>query len=214
MDFGPFVEKIEKTIDRIFSSMDFDQIVAGMEKFFTMLSQGFSMAAGLVEIFLKFKNVIMAVGVGGFAVKRVFDGIAIAGKIVPVISDLKTAGSLVKGLANGSYAAQTAFDFVSDRVKNMTKMMQNAQRVGSAIFDIGKMIAMKTATLGLAAAQKIQAAVQWALNAAMNANPIGIIIIAITALIGLFVLLYNKCEPFRNFINNLLNNRQQGRAEF
>ena len=40
---------------------------------------------------------------------------------------------------------------------------------------------------------------QTALNAAMSANPIGLVITAITLLIGAFVLLWNNCEGFRNF---------------
>lgn len=39
------------------------------------------------------------------------------------------------------------------------------------------------------------------LNAVMAANPVGVIIIAITALIAIFVTLYNKCEWFRNGVN-------------
>lgn len=41
--------------------------------------------------------------------------------------------------------------------------------------------------------------VQLAWNLAMTANPIGIVIVAITALVAAFVLLWNKCEGFRNF---------------
>jgi len=40
---------------------------------------------------------------------------------------------------------------------------------------------------------------QIAWNAAMNANPIGLVILGITALVAAFVLLWNKCEGFRNF---------------
>lgn len=40
---------------------------------------------------------------------------------------------------------------------------------------------------------------QWALNAAMNANPIGIVVAAIAGLIAAFVLLWQNCEGFRNF---------------
>lgn len=40
---------------------------------------------------------------------------------------------------------------------------------------------------------------QWALNAAMNANPIGIIIAAITGLVVAFKALWDNCEGFREF---------------
>ncbi|MEM2921743.1 MAG: hypothetical protein QXF26_05435, partial [Candidatus Bathyarchaeia archaeon] len=44
-------------------------------------------------------------------------------------------------------------------------------------------------------------AAQHALNAAMAANPIGIVIVAVTALVGALIAAYNACEPFRNAIN-------------
>lgn len=65
---------------------------------------------------------------------------------------------------------------------------------------------LTAAWLAFGGAQKIASAistaytaVQWALNAAMNANPIGLIILAITALVAAFVYLWNNCESFRNF---------------
>ena len=59
--------------------------------------------------------------------------------------------------------------------------------------------ASTVATWGQAAATKAATAAQWLLNAAMNANPIGLIIAAIVALIAIFVVLWQKCEWFRNF---------------
>ena len=46
---------------------------------------------------------------------------------------------------------------------------------------------------------KLVTAAQWLLNAAMSANPIGLIVIAIAALVAAFVALWNKSEAFRNF---------------
>lgn len=50
---------------------------------------------------------------------------------------------------------------------------------------------------------KLVTAAQWLLNAAMAANPITLVIIAVTALVSAFVILWNKCEGFRNFFINM-----------
>lgn len=51
----------------------------------------------------------------------------------------------------------------------------------------------------ISAGTKAWAAAQWLLNVAMSANPIGLVIIAVAALIAVFVLLWNKSAAFRNF---------------
>lgn len=58
---------------------------------------------------------------------------------------------------------------------------------------IGKTIAEKAGAL----ATKAMAAGQWALNAAMSANPIGLIVLAVVALVAGFVLLYKRSETVR-----------------
>lgn len=55
----------------------------------------------------------------------------------------------------------------------------------------------RTVTIASSVATKAAAAAQWLLNAAMMANPIGLIIIAIIALVAGFILLYKKCDWFR-----------------
>jgi TP901 family phage tail tape measure protein len=47
-------------------------------------------------------------------------------------------------------------------------------------------------------------AVQWLLNAALTANPIGLIIVGIAALVAAFVLAYTKVKWFRNGVNAVL----------
>lgn len=46
---------------------------------------------------------------------------------------------------------------------------------------------------------KIARVVQLAWNLALSANPIGIVVMAIAGLVAAFVLLWNKCDGFRNF---------------
>lgn len=55
-------------------------------------------------------------------------------------------------------------------------------------------LAIKIATVGWTA-------VQWLLNAALSANPIGLVVIAIAALIAGIVLAYNNIEGFRNIVD-------------
>jgi hypothetical protein len=54
-----------------------------------------------------------------------------------------------------------------------------------------------------AAASKVAAAGQWLLDAAMDANPIMLIVIAIAALVAAFVLLWTHCAAFRDFWKDL-----------
>ena len=44
---------------------------------------------------------------------------------------------------------------------------------------------------------------QWALNAAMSANPIGMVVLGLTAVVGVLVLAYKHSETFRNIIDGL-----------
>ena len=61
---------------------------------------------------------------------------------------------------------------------------------------VGAIKAFKAANEGATIAQ-------WALNVAMNANPIGIIIALIVGLVAAFVVLWNKSEAFRDFWTGL-----------
>lgn len=58
-----------------------------------------------------------------------------------------------------------------------------------------------TVTVIASAATKAWAAVQWLLNAALAANPIGLVVAAIALLIGAIVLAYTHSETFRKIID-------------
>lgn len=65
----------------------------------------------------------------------------------------------------------------------------------------GVLVVYRGIVTGINAVTKGWAAVQLALNAAMYANPIGLIVLAVVALIGVFVLAYKRSDKFRAIID-------------
>jgi phage-related protein len=70
----------------------------------------------------------------------------------------------------------------------------------------GALIAYNAVLAVVKVAQTVATAAQWAWNAALTANPIGIIIAAVAALVGAFIYLWNTNEDFRNFFIGLWTN--------
>lgn len=77
-----------------------------------------------------------------------------------------------------------------------------AQGLGfiATIRQTAAMLAQRVAQLAARTASILYAAAQWLVNAAMAANPIGLIIIAIVALVAAIVLAYQNSETFRNIV--------------
>lgn len=67
----------------------------------------------------------------------------------------------------------------------------------------GLITAITTALAGMSAAEVVAAAKTWLLNTALLANPIGLVVAAIAALVAAFVVLWNKSDKFREFWINL-----------
>ena len=63
--------------------------------------------------------------------------------------------------------------------------------------------AYKAAQVAVQVATKVWTGVQWLLNAALAANPIGAVVLAIVALVAIFVLAYNKSETFRRIVDGV-----------
>lgn len=92
--------------------------------------------------------------------------------------------------------------FVSWILDNKSAILATLSGIaaGFAAFNIAKTVmALVKAFQAFKAAQEGATVAQWLLNTAMNANPIGLIIAAITALVAAFAVLWNKSEAFRNF---------------
>lgn len=61
----------------------------------------------------------------------------------------------------------------------------------------GVMAVMRGATL-------LAAGAQWILNAAMAANPIGLVVLAVAALVAIFIIAWQRSETFRNIVTGAL----------
>lgn len=81
-----------------------------------------------------------------------------------------------------------------------TETLNIAQLKNTALTVKDKVVKLASAT-----ATKGMAAAQWALNIAMRANPIGLIITAITLLVAGIVILWKKNEGFRNLVTKVWN---------
>ena len=111
---------------------------------------------------------------------------ALSNKVIPAIEKagqwIEKHKTLVESLAAGVLAAVGAY---------------TAFRTALAIQEA--LQAAHTALLAVKGAEEGMTTAQLLLNAAMNANPIGIIVVAIGALVAAFVYLWNTSESFRNF---------------
>lgn len=125
------------------------------------------------------------------------------GKIVVGIWAVSLAWSALTAVMN---TAQVAYRGVALAIKlvSMLKLKDKAETLYlHALYAkdavVKGLVAAKT--LAVAAAQKVATAAQWAFNAAMSANPIGLAVIALAALVAGFVLAYKKCEWFRDMVD-------------
>ena len=93
-------------------------------------------------------------------------------------------------------------------IKGLQWIIDNKDIIISGIVGIGTaFVAWKVVSIVQAATKALQGMTiaQKLLNVAMNANPIGIIITLISALVSAFIYFWNTSEEFRNFWINLWN---------
>jgi len=95
--------------------------------------------------------------------------------------------------------------FVAKAIYSGTVALANGVRGGVAAFRAARtaIVAYRASLVGMTAAQKAAAVAQRALNLVMRANPIGLVVTAIAALVAGFVILYKHNEKFRNFMDSV-----------
>lgn len=80
-----------------------------------------------------------------------------------------------------------------------------ASQAGMWLLNTARMAVFNTAFIVAKAATVAWTGAQWLLNAALSANPIGIVVMAIAALIAGLVLAYKNSETFRNIVHAVWN---------
>lgn len=94
-------------------------------------------------------------------------------------------------------------------VEGLTWIIDNKDTIIAGIVGIGtafavfKVVSLITAITnalkGMTVAQMLVTAQQWLMNTALMANPIGLIIALVAGLVAGFIVLWKKCDGFRNF---------------
>lgn len=108
----------------------------------------------------------------------------------------KTAWTgLISGVKNVGLAMKTAALNAAGLVRSMAAATLAAARSALA------WTAEKLALVGAAIAEKAAAIAEWALNVAMDANPIMLVVLAIAALVAGLIWAYNKVGWFRAFVD-------------
>ena len=171
-----------------------DKAIPKIEKAFDtlmpILSDVYTSAKPVIEAF---GNAIPgALQIAGDIMSGVFNAIKVV--IPPVISLVKFLGDNFSWIGPIAAGLATGIGVLTAAIK-----------INAAITAIsaGGFKAWAASTKIAGTATKIFAGAQKILNLVMSANPIGIVIAAVVALGTAFVLLYKKCEPFRNFINGI-----------
>lgn len=182
----------------------------------SMVAEGFSKITGMLSN-LSSEQLKTIAGIG-------------AGVITLNVA-LGAFSKLTKGISNTVKAYKDIKEFGSkalDVVKNFSiKALDGAKAVRNLALNLGKatveftksavqsgisaaqFVAHKVATIASAVATTAMSAAQAALNFVMSLNPITLIITGITALIASIVVLWNKCEWFRELCYSLFEGLKQ-----
>ena len=139
-------------------------------------------------------NTIVAVSAG---LTKIFNALKLASAIATVRATVAEKASTVATVAGSAARRVAAAAVAAWTVVTNALSLANLKNVASIVATTVATVAMTVAGKAAAAASKIWAAAQWLLNVAMTANPVGLIIAAIVALIAIIVLIATKTTWFQ-----------------
>jgi TP901 family phage tail tape measure protein len=135
--------------------------------------------------------------------------LVVTGKLITGIGRVVgVVGKLSLAFGKGAAAAPKWARGIANITKGLASFVkQSALAIGNLAkqaaawaVERARQVAATAAEIAHAAATKASAAAQWLLNAAMSANPIGLVIVAVAALTAGIVLLWKRSETFRRVV--------------
>ncbi|MCC6117893.1 C40 family peptidase [Lactiplantibacillus plantarum] len=205
----PLVSGVEKAIDGVSKKKGaLDNVKRSLTELVGTLGKKTGQYVGDVIRFLaKNERPIEKIG-GAFAsiVGSLAKGAwsVVAGAIKLIGGHSKDASSGMNGMAKATAAIakhKGAIENVGKAIMvylAVSKLKGIVSTIYGVAGGIGKVIGIMA---HLAKSEKIATAAQWLFNAAMDANPIGIAVVAIGALVAGLVLAYKHIKPFREWVN-------------
>lgn len=169
-----------------------------IKNFFEMVKNiggaGFKLTGDAIKTALPFLEKF-----GDFASKHPKDVKLMAEMYLGLNVALKGTFAVLKGVEK----AKALGSFISDTRDNVASLTRKIKD-----FSLAQTVASAKSKV-MTAAMKAQTLAQKAMNLAMKANPIGLLIVAITALVAGFVLLYKHNKKFRQFVEGLVKSAKQ-----
>ena len=211
--FAPAISYASTVISDFLDNIDVEQVINTAITFFMNLKNTF------IDVFTYLSTVFSPAFT---ALKNLFDTIVLA--LQPFITALQNyvlSGTAASDASNLLNTALTTLSSIITTVANALSSFVTWLTSGSAGAETFKavVIAVGTALLTWKVISTISSLMSTlstivntaktafaAFNVVLNANPIGIVITAISGLVAAFTYLWNNCEAFREFWINLWNN--------
>jgi phage-related protein len=182
-----FSETVDENTNRVVTGLGDSKLSGGFGKAqegFDVLdtrAMGFRDTVTGVQDSIAGFNALM--GQGAHAQDSMYDKLVLMGTGV---------GDLASGMANFLIPMAAI-------AQSMTVMSASAVRSTAAL--VGQKVAMVAGTVATGA----MTAAQWLLNVALTANPIGLVILAIVALVAILVIAWKKSDTFRGIVTGAFN---------
>jgi hypothetical protein len=113
---------------------------------------------------------------------------------------VQTGATLTMAAANFALARSMRATAAAGAQSVAAENLGTISRIRGTVATVASAVAQRVA----AGAAKVFAAAQWLINAALSANPIGLVIVAIAALAAGLVYAYKHSQTFRNIVNAAL----------